>query len=221
MYGPRGVNGKTNEHLPRNPPPKSQNHSVPSSSRGTAATLPSLPEERRDVRPSDLPLPSGPSPRRPSTGALPRTLAFPAAPRPRGLRTSLLGFRRAAGLPALDAGGRPAERQPRAAAGARGGGDVGGGAVAGGLQGGAARRGASLLVPQHPLGPPALPCAAGPLRPLPRPLPRGHAARVRPQARPQPARRLHGHRHHHHDPAPAAAHVMVSLLQWYGFSCLF
>jgi hypothetical protein len=164
---------------------------------------------------------TSPCPRAPLLGALPRTLAFPAAPRPRGLRTSLLGFRRAAGLPALDAGGRPAERQPRAAAGARGGGDVGGGAVAGGLQGGAARRGASLLVPQHPLGPPALPRAAGPLRPLPRPLPRGHAARVRPQARPQPARRLHGHRHHHHDPAPAAAHVMVSLLQWYGFSCLF
>ena len=67
----------------------------------------------------------------------------------------------------------------------------------------------SVLVPQHPLRPPALLGLARPLRPLPRPLPGGHAAGVRAQARPQPARRVHGHRHHHYDPAPAATHVMA------------
>ncbi|EEE66699.1 hypothetical protein OsJ_23362 [Oryza sativa Japonica Group] len=75
----------------------------------------------------------------PATRLLPpQTLALRPLPLPRGLRSSppppraaaeaaAFGGGRAAG-PALDAGGRPAERQPRAAAGAGGRGDFGGGA---------------------------------------------------------------------------------------------
>jgi uncharacterized protein YggT (Ycf19 family) len=109
MYGPRGVNGKTNEHLPLTSGTHLKNRKIVSSaSRVTAATLPSF--RRSDEMYGLL---TSPCPRapllgalpRPSTRALPRTLAFPAAPLPRGLRSALLRPRAAAEAAASAFGG--------------------------------------------------------------------------------------------------------------------
>lgn len=148
-------------------------------------STPASPEKRRDVRHPDLPLPSSPAsprspepirPRIPQNTSLPREAPPPRSPpdpsaRRRGGIGGSHGVGRASGVAALDSGGRPAGPQPRAPSRPRGGGDVGGRAVAGSVPGGAARRRAALLVPQHPLGPPALLGPARPLRPLPRPVP--------------------------------------------------
>ncbi|KAJ1270699.1 hypothetical protein BS78_06G071700 [Paspalum vaginatum] len=163
--------------------------------------LPSGPYPPRPPEPTCRRAPQNPS--HPRAAPPPRPPPVPAARRRGGFGVGVgHGAGRAARVAALDAGCRPAERQPRAPAHP----------VAAAMSAAVRWLGVYrevLLVGVLLSWFPNVPWERQPFSAL-RGLCDPFLALCREvMPRPQPARCVYGHRHHHHDPATAATHVMT------------